>query len=57
MQVFENVWLERLKVLTMAMDSLISAYDFLPVSEIHIREDVKDGIKVFDVFENNGSIF
>lgn len=46
MQVFEQIWLERLKVLTMAMDSLISVDDFLSVSEAHINEDVKAGIQV-----------
>lgn len=46
MQVFEQVWLERLKVLTMAMDSLISVDDFLSVTEAHISEDVKAGIQV-----------
>lgn len=46
MQVFESVWLERLKVLTMAMDALINVNDFLSVSELHINEDVKAGIQV-----------
>ena len=45
MQVFEQVWLERLKVLIMAMDSLISVDDFLSVTEAHISEDVKAGIQ------------
>lgn len=46
MKMFEQAWLDRLKVLTMAMDSLISVDDFLSVSEAHIQEDVKAGIQV-----------
>ncbi|KAI1719528.1 vinculin family domain-containing protein [Ditylenchus destructor] len=45
MKVFENVWLDRLKVLTMAMDNLISVEDFLSVTEAHISEDVKNALK------------
>jgi catenin alpha len=46
MAVFENVWLDRVKTLTMAMDSLISVDDFLAVSEAHINEDCQHGIQV-----------
>uniref|UniRef100_A0A915D7P2 Uncharacterized protein n=1 Tax=Ditylenchus dipsaci TaxID=166011 RepID=A0A915D7P2_9BILA len=55
MKVFENVWLDRLKVLTMAMDNLISVEDFLSVSEVHISEDVKVGIQA--IMEKDAEAF
>lgn len=38
------------RLLTMAVDELISVDDFLAVSEAHIIEDVKIGIQVASVF-------
>lgn len=46
MQVFKETWEDRIKLLTMAVDSMISVDDFLAVSEAHIQEDVKTGIQV-----------
>ena len=46
MSTFESVWLDRVKMLTMAVDSLISFDDFLAVSEAHISEDCQNGIHV-----------
>jgi hypothetical protein len=46
MAVFEQVWLDRVKMLSMALDSLISVDDFLAVSECHINEDCQHGIQV-----------
>lgn len=45
MSQYENSWLERVRVLTMALDSMISMDDFLAVSEAHINEDCQHGIK------------
>lgn len=45
MQQFKSVWMERIKVLTSAMDSLISVDDFLAVTEAHINEDCEQGIQ------------
>jgi len=45
MDIFQETWLDRVKVLTIAMDSLISADDFLAVSDAHIIEDAKAGIE------------
>lgn len=49
MAVFEQVWLDRVKVLSMALDSLISVDDFLAVSECHINEDCQNGIQVLSI--------
>lgn len=46
MTTFKNAWLDRVKMLTMAVDSLISFDDFLAVSEAHISEDCQHGIQV-----------
>jgi catenin alpha len=54
MQKFEEVWLERLKVLTTAMDTLISVDDFLAVTETHINEDCEQGIQA--IVEKNGEL-
>ncbi|VDN04317.1 unnamed protein product [Thelazia callipaeda] len=45
MEAFKNVWIEKIKLLTIAVDSLIMVDDFLAVSEAHIIEDVKSGIQ------------
>lgn len=41
MDAFKESWEERVRVLTMAVDSIITLDDFLAVSEAHILEDVK----------------
>lgn len=43
---FATVWSDRVRVLTMALDALIPLDDFLAVSEVHINEDCRHGIKV-----------
>uniref|UniRef100_F1KVE0 Protein humpback-1 n=1 Tax=Ascaris suum TaxID=6253 RepID=F1KVE0_ASCSU len=45
MDAFKDVWLDKVRLLTMAVDELISVDDFLAVSEAHIIEDVKIGIQ------------
>ncbi|MFH4980926.1 hypothetical protein AB6A40_007635 [Gnathostoma spinigerum] len=45
MNAFKELWIDKVKLLTMAVDSLISVDDFLAVSEAHIVEDVKTGIQ------------
>lgn len=45
MEAFKNAWLEKVGLLTMAVDSMITVDDFLAVSEAHIIEDVKTGIQ------------
>ena len=50
MSTFEHVWFDRVKMLTMAVDSLISFDDFLAVSEAHISEDCQQGIQVYIIF-------
>ncbi|KAH7710192.1 catenin [Aphelenchoides avenae] len=45
MRVFEEAWLDRVKVLTMATDALVSVEDFLAVAEAHLEEDIKQAIK------------
>jgi len=50
MSTFEHVWFDRVKMLTMAVDSLISFDDFLAVSEAHISEDCQQGIQVYFLY-------
>ncbi|VDK83972.1 unnamed protein product [Litomosoides sigmodontis] len=45
MDAFKNAWTEKVKLLTMAVDTVITVDDFLAVSEAHIIEDVKSGIQ------------
>ncbi|EFO20478.2 catenin [Loa loa] len=45
MDAFKNAWIEKVKLLTMAVDAMITVDDFLAVSEAHIIEDVKSGIQ------------
>uniref|UniRef100_A0A0N5AZ37 Catenin alpha n=1 Tax=Syphacia muris TaxID=451379 RepID=A0A0N5AZ37_9BILA len=45
MDAFREAWLEKVRLLTMAVDMIISLDDFLAVSESHIVEDVKIGIQ------------
>ncbi|MCP9257928.1 Alpha-catenin-like protein hmp-1 [Dirofilaria immitis] len=45
MEAFKNAWIEKVKLLTMVVDSMITVDDFLAVSEAHIIEDVKSGIQ------------
>lgn len=45
MDTFKNAWIEKVKLLTMAVDAMITVDDFLAVSEAHIIEDVKSGIQ------------
>ncbi|KAI3422107.1 hypothetical protein GPALN_012640 [Globodera pallida] len=51
---FANVWSDRVRVLTMALDSLIPLDDFLAVSEVHINEDCRHGIKA--IVESSGPV-
>ncbi|KAE9549058.1 hypothetical protein FO519_007729 [Halicephalobus sp. NKZ332] len=44
MRTFENLWIDRVKLLTMAVDRMISIVDFLAVSEAHIQEDTEQAI-------------
>lgn len=46
MKVFEEAWLDRVKVLTMATDALVSVDDFLAVAEAHIQVDAQSAIAV-----------
>uniref|UniRef100_A0A915ME92 Uncharacterized protein n=1 Tax=Meloidogyne javanica TaxID=6303 RepID=A0A915ME92_MELJA len=54
MSTFEHVWFDRVKMLTMAVDSLISFDDFLAVSEAHISEDCQQGIQA--IVEHNSEM-
>ncbi|KAL7073233.1 hypothetical protein ACQ4LE_007132 [Meloidogyne hapla] len=54
MSIFESVWFDRVKMLTMAVDSLISFDDFLAVSEAHISEDCQHGIQA--IVERNSEM-
>ncbi|KRX76600.1 Catenin alpha-2, partial [Trichinella sp. T6] len=45
MQAFREAWEERVHLLTLAVDSIITLDDFLAVSEAHIVEDVKNCIQ------------
>ncbi|KRY74485.1 Protein humpback-1 [Trichinella pseudospiralis] len=45
MQAFRESWEERVYLLTLAVDSIITLDDFLAVSEAHIVEDVKNCIQ------------
>ncbi|KAL3101300.1 hypothetical protein niasHT_028056 [Heterodera trifolii] len=51
---FATVWSDRVRVLTMALDALIPLDDFLAVSEVHINEDCRHGIKA--IVEDNGLV-
>ena len=41
MEQFRQAWEERVRVLTMAVDVVISLDDFLAVSEMHIADDIR----------------
>ncbi|KHJ46462.1 vinculin family protein [Trichuris suis] len=45
MDAFKEAWEERVHLLTLAVDSIITLDDFLAVSEAHIVEDVKNCIQ------------
>uniref|UniRef100_A0A914ZAF2 Uncharacterized protein n=1 Tax=Panagrolaimus superbus TaxID=310955 RepID=A0A914ZAF2_9BILA len=45
MAVFKSTWEDRVNLLTMAADRMISVVDFLAVSEAHIQEDTKQAIQ------------
>uniref|UniRef100_A0A7E4ZTX2 Vinculin n=1 Tax=Panagrellus redivivus TaxID=6233 RepID=A0A7E4ZTX2_PANRE len=53
MEVFKNAWETRVKMLTSAVDQMISIVDFLAVSEALIQEDTEQALKA--IYENNGS--
>ncbi len=46
MEAFRDSWEERVRILTLAVDSVITVDDFLAVSEAHVVEDVKACIQV-----------
>lgn len=45
MDAFRKLWLDRVNLLTMAIDSITTLDDFLAVSEAHIVEDCNEGIQ------------
>lgn len=45
METFKNIWLNKMDLLTMAIDSLMSVDDFLAVSESRIDDDFKSTIE------------
>ncbi|CAI4225142.1 unnamed protein product [Auanema sp. JU1783] len=52
MQVYREAWLSKVRLLTMAVDSIISLDDFLAVSEAHIGEDAMRGIEAIHVSDS-----
>ncbi len=52
MNAFRDAWEEKVRLLTLAVDSVITVDDFLAVSEAHIVEDVKASIQA--VVEKDG---
>lgn len=49
MEAFKEAWEERVRVLTLAVDSIVTLDDFLAVSEAHVVEDVKACIQAIVV--------
>uniref|UniRef100_A0A1I7UBZ3 Vinculin n=1 Tax=Caenorhabditis tropicalis TaxID=1561998 RepID=A0A1I7UBZ3_9PELO len=45
MEAYKNLWFEKVKLLTTALDNITTLDDFLAVSEAHIVEDCERGIK------------
>ncbi|EGT57529.1 hypothetical protein CAEBREN_24335 [Caenorhabditis brenneri] len=45
MEAYKNLWFEKVKLMTTALDNITTLDDFLAVSEAHIVEDCERGIK------------
>ncbi|VDP18212.1 unnamed protein product, partial [Heligmosomoides polygyrus] len=45
MELFRDIWQDKVKLLTMAIDSIMTLDDFLAVSEAHIVEDAMTGLQ------------
>ncbi|EPB67093.1 hypothetical protein ANCCEY_13814 [Ancylostoma ceylanicum] len=46
MDLFRDIWQDKVRLLTMAIDSIMTLDDFLAVSEAHIVEDAMAGLQV-----------
>ncbi|VDM79558.1 unnamed protein product [Strongylus vulgaris] len=46
MDLFRDIWQDKVRLLTMAIDSIMTLDDFLAVSEAHIVEDAMTGLQV-----------
>ncbi|PAV88275.1 hypothetical protein WR25_13141 isoform C [Diploscapter pachys] len=53
MEEFKKLWLDKVKLLTTAIDSMTTLDDFLAVSEAHIIEDCKEGMAAIKAVSQN----
>uniref|UniRef100_W6NBF2 Vinculin alpha-catenin domain containing protein n=1 Tax=Haemonchus contortus TaxID=6289 RepID=W6NBF2_HAECO len=54
MEMFRDLWQDKVRLLTMAIDSIMTLDDFLAVSEAHIVEDAMTGLQA--VHEGDGDM-
>lgn len=54
MEVFRDIWQDKTRLLTMAIDSIMTLDDFLAVSEAHIVEDAMTGLQA--IHEGDGDM-
>ncbi|CAJ0588735.1 unnamed protein product [Cylicocyclus nassatus] len=54
MDLFRDIWQDKVRLLTMAIDSIMTLDDFLAVSEAHIVEDAMTGLQA--VHEGDGDM-
>ncbi|KAK6030799.1 hypothetical protein OSTOST_03055 [Ostertagia ostertagi] len=54
MEMFRDIWQDKVRLLTMAIDSIMTLDDFLAVSEAHIVEDAMTGLQA--VHEGDGDM-
>ncbi|WKY13994.1 hypothetical protein Q1695_004655 [Nippostrongylus brasiliensis] len=54
MELFREIWQDKVRLLTMAIDSIMTLDDFLAVSEAHIVEDAMTGLQA--VHEGDGDM-